>query len=47
MVWTHGGGWINRGLQQYMAINTKLENGLEVKYTACGENWDYDPVEAG
>ena len=31
MVWTHGCGWINRGLQQYMPIDTKLEHGLEVK----------------
>ena len=34
----HGGGWINRGLPHYIAIDRKPENGLEVQNAACGDS---------
>ena len=33
-----GGGWSDRGVPMYVAIDRKPENGREIKYTACGRS---------
>ena len=33
-----GGGWTDRGVPMYVAIDRKPENGCEIQHTACGRS---------